>query len=134
MKNSTMRVPENCLVAVCDGGQALVLRNRGSACAPSLVTIWGASNQGKLTHELGTSRPGRVMLRAGTARSALEQTDLHQKAETDLLRSMMSRLAQAVRMKETDKIILVAPANVMGWMREHMPRAVEQAVIGALSK
>ena len=134
MKNSATRIPENCWVAVCGGQQVVLLRNRGDDGSPNLVTLWASSNCGKLTHELGAGKPGRVMQRFGVARSALEQTDLHQKAETDLLKEMMNRLARAVRLKETSKIILIAPATALGWIREHMPRAVQHAVIDELSK
>lgn len=134
MKNSKMRIPENCWVAVCDGKQALLLRNRGDARHPDLVVIWSLSNPGELTHELGSDRPGRVMRRYGTARSAVEQPDLHQKAETELLEAMMRQIGEAIHLKQAGSVIFVAPASALGWIRKHMPAAVEQVVVGELCK
>lgn len=134
MKNSKIRMPENCWVAVCDGKQALLLRNRGDARHPDLVVIWSLSNPGELTHELGNDRPGRVMPRYGTARSAVEQPDLHQKAETELLEAMMRQIDEAIHLKRASGVIFVAPTSVLGWIRKHMPKAVEQAVVGELGK
>ncbi len=136
MKNSKtkIRMPENCWVAVCDGKQALLLRNRGDARYPDLVVIWSLSNPGELTHELGNDRPGRVMPRYGTARSAVEQPDLHQKAETELLEAMMRQIDEAIHLKRASGVIFVAPTSVLGWIRKHMPKAVEQAVVGELGK
>lgn len=134
MKHSAIQIPEHCWVAVCDGGQALLLCNKGSLRHPDLVTVWTSSQQPKPTHELGASRPGRFAQPFGVARGAMEQTDLHQKMEIDLLRTMVARLARAIRAKEADQVIVVASDKALGWLRSNMPPAVRRAIVNEVNK
>lgn len=134
MKHAAMQIPEHCWVAVCDGGQALLLRNEGTLHHPDLATVWASSRRLKPTHQLGTSRPGRFVQPFSVARGALEQTDLHQKMETDLLRMLVARLGRAISAREADQIIVVASGKALGWLRNNMPPAVRHAVVGEVNK
>lgn len=133
MKHSKVRIPEGCWVAVCDGGRALLLKNKGDAQNLNLVEVETLRQQGVPTHEMGTDRPGRVTRPFDSSRSAVEETDLHEKAEIDFLATVMDRLENAVRTGAATRIVLVAPPRVLGRMRSDMPRSVREAIEGELA-
>ena len=66
-------------VVVCDGAKALILENVGDRKFPNLRSKEVRHQEDPMTHELGTDAPGRVHNSVGTARSAVEQTDWHER-------------------------------------------------------
>src|SRR5205085_4845882 len=76
-----MNIPNQALVLVGDGRKALFLRNRGTPAHPELVVVDEVEQDDPPTRELGTDRPGRKHGTDGVSRSAIEETDQHQRAE-----------------------------------------------------
>jgi protein required for attachment to host cells len=106
-------------VVVCDGAKALVLENLGDAKFPNLRTKEVHEQPAPKTSEQGSDAPGRTFKRAATNyRSAMEQTDWHDRAEKDFLEKLIGRLDTAVRAGETTGIVLVAPPRALGMIRQ----------------
>jgi protein required for attachment to host cells len=72
---------------VCDGAKALVLENAGNRKTPNLKTREVYEHDDPKTHEIGTDKPGRSFNSVGNGRSAMEQTDWHDRRSSDFWRS-----------------------------------------------
>ena len=82
--------------------------------------------------KLGSDRPGRAS--SGSHRSAMEQTDWHQRAEAEFA----ARIAEWTtehhyRQPEAD-IIVVAPPQMLGDLRKHMPVEVAAKIVDEIAK
>ena len=125
----------NRLVVVCDGAKAILLADAGIAPAPRLSVIESFAEPHPGTAQLGTDRPGRVHESATTARSAMEETDLHAQAEAAFLGRLAERLGALVETGEAPlRILLVAPPRALGTLREALSEKVRQLVDGEISK
>ncbi len=122
-------------VVVCDGEKALIFENTGDADIINLVTreTLAAANNAA-TSEQGTDRPGRVHQSVGTARSSVEQTDWHDRAEQAFLRDVAGRLDRAVQAGDMKAIVLVAPPRAMGVLRAELSPHVVKALRAEIAK
>ncbi len=123
-------------VVVCDGAKALVLQNVGDEKFPNLQTREVLQQDDPPTHAQGTAPPGRVQQSAGigSERSAVEQTDWHDQAETAFLAKLMKRLDQAVTTGQTKSLIVVAPPRALGVIRQHYSHALRGALRAEIDK
>src|SRR5690242_1963778 len=95
------------LVVVCDGRKAMILENEGRLGAPHLQMREVLEHEDVPTRILGNAKPGRVHQSLGFARSAVGQTDWHDKAERGFLATLAHHLDVAVS-QEPARISLVA--------------------------
>ncbi len=121
-------------VIVCDGAKALVLENVGDAKFPNLKTRDVYEQKTLATHEMGTDAPGRSHSSVGHGRSAVEQTDWHDQAETAFLTELAQKLELAVNTHQVKSLIVVAPPRALGVMRQHYGHALKGAVRAELDK
>ena len=77
--------PNRSLILVCDGAKALLFENAGDAQAINLKALDVVVEPHKPTRMMGSDRPTRVYDSMDGSRSGTEQTDWHDKAETDFL-------------------------------------------------
>ncbi|MEP9354182.1 host attachment protein [Xanthobacter sp. KR7-65] len=124
----------NRLVVVCDGAKALFLADGGIAPAPRLSVVESFSEPHPGTAALGTDRPGRVHESASTARSAMEETDLHAEAEAAFIGRVAQRIEALVAGGAPRRILLVAPPKALGTLREALSAKVKALVDGELAK
>jgi protein required for attachment to host cells len=115
-------------VVVCDGKKALVLENVGDEKFLNLKTKGVLDHPDARTHELGTAAPGRSFSSAGTGRSAMEQTDLHDQEEQRFLRKLVDHLDAALNGGETKSLIIVAPPRALGVLRQAYSHNLRAAV------
>jgi protein required for attachment to host cells len=115
-------------VVICDGGKALVLCNIGDEVYPQLKVIEEYQHENKPTRELGSDKPPRVHESVGGNRSALEQTDFHDKAEQKFLEKLAGRIDGAVREGKVKHLILVAPPRALGMIRRVYTPVVREAL------
>jgi len=121
-------------VVVCDGAKALILENAGDAQFPDLKTREVYEQKDPATHELGTDKPGRAAGVDGKTRSAVDQTDWHERNEQAFLEDLAKRLDAAISGGETKSIILVAPPRALGVLRKAYSPALRQAVRAEVDK
>src|SRR5437588_11660926 len=93
---SKLKIGEGEWVVVCDGAKALVLENVGDPKFPNLKTREVYEQEDPKTSEQGTDAPGRAINSVDARRSALEQTDWHDRAEQRFLQSLAEHLDAAV--------------------------------------
>ena len=93
---SGLSIREGEWVVVCDGAKALVLQNAGDAKFPNLKTLEVFEQKDPPTHEQGADRPGRTNASVGPGRSAVSQTDWHDRAEEAFLTKLAHHLDAAV--------------------------------------
>lgn len=94
---------------ICDGRKALILENQGDEKYPNLRKSVLRDQDELPTRELGTDRPGGVHESVGTARSAMEQPDLHEEAERAFIANLADYLHTAVTANSDRRLIIVAP-------------------------
>jgi protein required for attachment to host cells len=115
-------------VVVCDGAKALVLENAGDTTFPDLKTREVYEQDDPATHELGTDAPGRAAGVDGKTRSAVGQTDWHERNEQAFLEKLAKRLDARVGAGEVKSIVLVAPPRALGMLRPAYSSALRSAV------
>ena len=129
-----MKLPQGTWVVVCDGRKAIVLENIGDEKYPDLRTKSAIEAEAPPTSELGTDRPGRVHQSVGPSRSAVEQTDWHDRDEEEFLRALASRLDKAAQAKEVTHLVIVAPPRALGMIRKAYTQHVRDALIAEVDK
>jgi protein required for attachment to host cells len=129
-----VRLEQGEWVVVCDGRKALILENVGDAKFPNLRTKEVHEQKNPATHEQGTDAPGRSINSVGNARSAVEQTDWHERAEGQFLQDLAGRLDAAIGAGEAKSIIIIAPPKALGVIRQAYSPTLRQAVRAELDK
>jgi protein required for attachment to host cells len=121
-------------VVVCDGAKALVLENVGDATMPDLKTREVYQQKGAATRDLGTDAPGRAAGIDGKNRSAVGQTDWHQRNEQAFLEDLAKRLESRVSAGDVKSIVLVAPTRALGVLRNALSPALKGVVRAEIDK
>jgi protein required for attachment to host cells len=121
-------------VVVCDGAKALVLENVGDATMPDLKTREVYQQKGAATRDLGTDAPGRAAGIDGKNRSAVGQTDWHQRNEQAFLEDLAKRLESRVSSGDVKSIVLVAPPRALGVLRNALSPALKGVVRAEIDK
>jgi protein required for attachment to host cells len=129
-----MKIGTGDWIVVCDGRKALILENLGDRMFPNLHTKEVHEHPVPPTQAQGTDRPGKVHESAGTARSAIEQTDWHEESERAFLKTLAERLNLAVTTGETHALTMVAPPRALGMIRADYSAAVRKALHGEIDK
>jgi protein required for attachment to host cells len=127
---TSVRIPWQAWILVCDGAKALMLRNEGDDEMVNLKVAEAFEEPHPPSRDIGTDRPGRVQESATTGRSAMEETDWHQKAEAEFLADIAKQLDELVRKADIRHLIVVAPPKALGVLRDKFSKQV-QAVIQA---
>jgi protein required for attachment to host cells len=129
-----MKIGKGDWIVICDGRKALILENLGDRMFPNLHTKEVHEHSLPSTHAQGSDRPGKLHDAAGTARSAVEQTDWHEESEREFLRTLANRLNVAVTTGETSALTMVAPPRALGMIRADYSSAVRKALHGEVDK
>jgi protein required for attachment to host cells len=129
-----IKIDQGDWVVVCDGKKALILENVGDWKFPNLQTREVFEQSNPATREQGSDAPGRSIQSVGTARSAMEQTDWHKKAEEDFLHDLAGRLDAAINSGNTRSLVMVAPPRALGIIRHAYSSHVRGALRGEVDK
>lgn len=121
-------------VIVCDGAKALFLQNIGTAQSVSLAVVEQMSQPDEAAHDLGSDRPGRAFQSEGSARSAMEETDWHEKAEADFLLAVAGRLAALVEDGDIQDMVLIAPPKALGLLRPALGAGINNVLRTEIAK
>jgi protein required for attachment to host cells len=121
-------------VAVCDGSRAMLLENAGNASTPNLLIREAQSQENPPTRNQGTDTPGRAFSGANGRRAAVEQTDFHDQAEREFLRSFARRIDQRLADSTIHALVLVAPPRALGMLRPELSGRVSRAVRAELAR
>lgn len=129
-----IEIPKEALILVGDGQKALFLRNTGSPQELKLEVEDVFAHDNPATHEQGTDKPGRTAASAGTARSAMEETDWHRLAEERFAAEIADTLYRLAHANKFEALVVVAPPKVLGNLRKAFHKEVVDRITGELSK
>jgi protein required for attachment to host cells len=129
-----IKIDQGDWVVVCDGKKALILENVGDAKFPNLRTREVFEQSNPATREQGSDAPGRSIQSVGSARSAMEQTDWHRKAEEDFLHDLVGHLDAEISSGNTRSLVMVAPPRALGIIRHAYSAHVRDALRGEVDK
>ena len=124
---------------VADGGRARIVRKRARQGdrqqAFDTVQDLVSADLHRVTHELGTERPGRTRESATSARHAVQpRQDLH-RAENRTSRTRSPRVERRpASADEFDGLVLVAPAHVLGDLRQALDEPTQRKITAQLQK
>jgi protein required for attachment to host cells len=127
-------IPHDALVLVGDGRKALFLRNKGGAARLRFQVEDVLEQDNPSTSEQGTDQPGRAVTGAGTARSAMEETDWHRLAEDRFAVEIAEALYRRVHAGRCEKLVVVAPPKVLGEMRKAFHKEVSACISAEIPK
>jgi protein required for attachment to host cells len=127
-------ISHDTLILIGDGQKALFLRNKGTPQQLNLQVEQVLEQDNPATREQGTDRPGRSVSSVGTARSAMEQSDWHHIEEERFAVSVAETLYRLAHANRFDKLVVVAPAKVLGNLRQAFHVEVSDRVVGEISK
>ena len=128
------RIFHDTLVLIGDGQKALFLRNKGTPQQLSLQVEQVLEQDNPATREQGTDRPGRSIGSVGAARSAVEQADWHHIAEERFAGAIAEALYRLAHGNRFDKLVVVAPAKVLGNLRQAFHAEVTERIVGEIPK
>ncbi|MBX3491092.1 MAG: host attachment protein [Parvibaculum sp.] len=126
--------PARIWILVADGQKArfLASEKRNEDPAPALPDMIVPNPP---TREQGTERPGRVHESVGARRSAYEPpTDPHRQAKRDFARMVADTLLEKTRESAFDKLIVVAPPEMLGDLRGALAPETKARLIGERAK
>ncbi|SDM39604.1 baeRF12 domain-containing protein [Maricaulis salignorans] len=115
-------------IAALDGGKALIWRNEGFDDQPNLKLVDQDELDNPPAHDHSSDRPGRIS-KTGGARSAVEHADGHMQAKHDFVQSMVGRLNREAEKGSFDRLVLLAPAHVLGEARPHYSPALKDKLL-----
>ncbi len=129
-----MKIPNEALVVIGDGEKALFLRNKGSPPEINLEVENILAHDNPATHKQGTDKPGRTSASAGTARSAMEETDWHRLGEERFAAEIANTLYRLAHANKFEALVVVAPPKVLGNLRKAFHKEVVDRIIAELPK
>jgi protein required for attachment to host cells len=121
-------------VVVCDGRKALILENQGDEKYPNLRKRDLREQNEVPTRDLGADRPGRVHESVGAARSAMEQSDLHEEAERVFIATLANYLHAAVAAQPERRLVIVTLPRALGRFRNACSPAVRNSIAAETNK
>ena len=132
-------MPRNkvCWVVVADGARARILVNDGPGTG--LRDAFGADfiADNRRSRDIASDRPGRSEGGAGGAggRHAMEpKTDSHQYEKQVFAREMADRVNDACRRGDFDSLVLVAPPQTLGALRDALGKPALSKVVAEFGK
>jgi protein required for attachment to host cells len=128
------RISHNALILIGDGQKALFLRNKGTPQRLNLQVEHVLEQENPATREQGSDRPGRSIQSVGAARSAMEQADWHYIAEERFASAIADALYRLAHGNRFEKLIVVAPAKVLGNLRQAFHTEVTERIVGEIPK
>ena len=127
-------ISHNALVLIGDGQKALFLRNKGTAHQVRLEVEQILQQENPATREQGTDRPGRSVSTVGTARSAVDEVDWHHIAKERFAGEIAAALYLHAHDNRFDKLVVIAPAKILGNLRKAFRAEVTGKIVGEIAK
>ena len=121
-------------VLICDSRKALFAYNAGDERAPNLKIADMLEHPDRPTHEQGTDKPGRTFASVGGRRSATEPTDFQRLSEEDFLGKVADTLDRKLVEHRIKDLILVAPAEVVGFLRKILSSPARKVLRSEIEK
>ncbi|WP_203290838.1 host attachment family protein [Maricaulis parjimensis] len=115
-------------VAALDGAKALIWRNEGFDDQPNLKLLERFEDDNPADRDQSADRAGRLSDPAG-GRSAVGDTDLHTLAKSRFVERVMHLLNASADNGDFDRVLVLAPAKVLGEARSHYSDALKALLL-----
>jgi protein required for attachment to host cells len=122
-------------IVIADGHRARVFLQEGPGMSLS------PSAEPEMTHALPASRdivsdrPGRSQESAGTVRHAIEpRVDWHRHEKQLFAQEIAKKIASGAARKAFERLVLVAPPQMLGDLRSALPQHVKAMVVAEVAK
>lgn len=129
-----MQIDPDALVMVVDGGKMLLFRNRGDAEYPNLEVEEAVQQDDAPDRDQKADSPGRAFSSASDRRSAYEETDFHDQAESRFAADAVKMLNRRAMANDYERLIIVAPPGTLGEMRKHYHKTLQARLVGEIGK
>ncbi len=121
-------------VLVADGEKALFLVNDGDAEYPVLNVRREEHHENPPTREQAANRPGRQGESSGPRRYAYEDTDWHRLEKERFADDLAELLYAQAHKHRFERIVICAPPQTLGELRDKMHKEVRDKVVGEVPK
>jgi protein required for attachment to host cells len=121
-------------VIVADGEKALFLRNQGDTQCPNLQVVQEMEQENPATRDQGSDRPGRYNDGPFIHRSAVQDTDWHRIGKERFADEVAERLYGLAHRGAFKEVVLIAPPQVLGEMRQKLHKEVGDKVKAEIPK
>ncbi len=126
--------PKRIWIVVTDGGMCRFLASEKRNADPA-IAMPDLNMPNPPTREQGTDKPGRTFESIGNRRSAYEPpADWHEQAKRDFAREIAGLLKEKSRNGDFDKLILVAPPEMLGNLRPLLSPETKEKLLGEVNK
>ncbi len=127
--------PPTTWILVCDGARGRVFAHRGPGTGLAAVAAAEHPETHGHTRDLGTDRPGRSFDSAGSGRHAMEPpVDWHRFEKTKFAKEMATLVETAAAARRFDRLVVVAPPQVLGDLRKALGPHARKRLAGELDK
>lgn len=121
-------------VLVADGEKALFLRNDLDEQTPNLTVVREEEQDNPSDAEQSANRPGRMHDTGVGHRSAVQDTDWHQLAKDRFADELAQILYKQAHKHKFERIVLTAPPQVLGELRDKLHKEVQSRVVAEIPK
>jgi protein required for attachment to host cells len=122
-------------ILVADGGRARILETTGNRHGMQMVLGSESHLDNPPSRELGRDAPGRVYESFGCARHAVEpRRDPHSALEALFASQLATMLADYSARESFDRLIVVAPATMLGNLRKMIRPQVRKKIVAEIDK
>ncbi|WP_120502788.1 host attachment family protein [Sulfitobacter mediterraneus] len=121
-------------VLIADGEKALFLENKTDGQDPFFEVFREEEQDNPPNREQAANRPGRFNDGPSVHRSAVADTDWHELAKDRFAHDLADILYKQVHKGRFSKLVIVAPPNTLGELRQELHQEVTQKVIGEVPK
>ena len=121
-------------VVVADGEKALFLKNEGDAKFPDFQVVQEMEQENRATREQGVERPGRYSDGPSAHKSAFQETDWHRLNKERFADDIAERLYKQAHAGAYDRLVIVAPPQVLGEMRRKLHKEVVGKLVAEIPK
>lgn len=118
-------------VVVADGEKAVILENRGDTRKPDLHQV-ERIDAGEVI--MNSDRPGRVHESIGESRSSMDTPDFGRLNAEKLVDDLLENLGKRAAKGEFQQIVIAAPPQVLGAIRDGMGDALRRHVVCEMDK
>jgi protein required for attachment to host cells len=121
-------------VLIADGEKALFLENVTDGADPNLRVWREDHHENPPDREQGTDRPGRFHDTGPGQKSAFAETDWHRLEKARFAQELAERLYGYAHRGRFDRLVVVAPPQVLGDLRGKLHKEVAARVVAEIPK
>ena len=121
-------------ILIADGARARVLETTGGASGLSEVPGLDLRADHRSSHEIRSDEPSRSYESVGAARHAVEpRTDPHRELKRTFAHQLAAMLDERFARHEFDRLVLVAPPQMLGDLRNAISHSVRVKIAAELA-